>query len=174
MGSAMCPPMTADVIHVLAANEGRQRAKESLTVASRVNSSIHRITRLGLRYLTFARDAWRLDSVLKDFVTALYEPPRNAGTTAHSFSHEEVESALSDLRDLCDKIDELYISARKKKLTNAKFVGAAFNSIKTRGEELRDVVDWMDAAFDPETDKHFANALRDLESGEVFDLSGSR
>ena len=108
-----------------------------------------------------------------DNLYGAFEGKHPVQTDATLPSEKSVRHAADTLRGLSSKLDELVRYAKKTGLSNSALAGVAVDSIRTRSEEILDIVDFLDLILDPEIkpDDIVANSLAALQRNELFDLS---
>jgi hypothetical protein len=162
----MCPAI-ASTVYGVNQDKWNETAYATLSVAWRVSDSVKRHAAI----LSLARDLWKLDRMLRNFLEVLYKAVENPPKTAEPPTQEQLLTAAETLRNIHATIDSAYIRARSGGLTNNSIVGAIFNSVKLQSEETLEIGDWLASYSDPDVDMLLNRALDDLHLGNVHDLS---
>lgn len=161
----MCP-----AIPVVGIDLWRADVHKSASLALRLSAAVQNHAWV----MALAADVWCLDFALRKVIEQVYvdyEHRIESGIPAEPVSDEAIAEALASTRALCNTIDRVYEKARAGGLTNRRMVGAAFNSIRLRSDELRELVEAAELSMNPEVDKMFDRTREEFERGEVFDLT---
>jgi len=170
--------ITADFINT----RGRVEAYDTLSIASRALLSVHDRLHRGLRVLNLAGTLWNLDRHLSKFLQSVYSAMESADEVRSQSekntevaTRERAEKAVSTLRSMHEIVDNVYQRSRHARLTNHSLLSVSLNSIHARNEEIADLMEWLEIAFDQEFLKTHAyenaRALEEFERGETFDLA---
>jgi hypothetical protein len=121
--------------------------------------------------LALTKDLWRLDSKLASLLEGFYKAAEQP-VAVQPVMEDAVRNTLTSLRVICDKCDALYDSAKSRGLTNRRWMGPAFNSIRVRSDELLDIVETVEISLDGSgVDAIFDKALAELHSGATVKVS---
>jgi hypothetical protein len=137
-------------------------------VSSRVTSSTSNYIEL----MALAGRLWGIDRQLKNLLEKFYDGVTKPSAQVTPPTEERLKSAVTTLRALCGKIDELYGVSKAHGLTNRTLVGTILNSIRVRGDELLDIVESVELSMNPEPlEPFFEKALAEFERGETVGLA---
>jgi len=163
----MCPAIPILNIYGVSADRWNASAHAALSVAWRVSASV----RSQATILSLARDVWKLEHMLRDFLENIYKAAENPPPPpAEPITKEQVREAATTLQQIHRTIEQLYIRAKGAGLTNRRFIGAALNSVKVRGEELLEFGDALEMSLNEDVDAFLEHSLEDLRNGNVHDL----
>lgn len=162
----MCPAI-ANTIYGVNQDSWNESAYATLAIAWRVSASLKRHAAI----FSLAKDLWKLDRMLKDFLGRIYKAVENPPKAPEPVTHDQIMAMADALQKIHATIDSNYTRARSAGLTNYPVVGTVFNSVKLRSEEILDIGDWLAAYLDPDTDQLLDRAIDELHRGEVHDLS---
>lgn len=163
---AMCPAI-ASTIYGVNQDSWNESAYATLAAAWRVSASLKRHAAI----LSLARDLWKLDRMLKDFLERIYKAVENPPKVPEPVTPDQVMAMADALQKIHATIDSNYTRARNGGLTNHSILGIVFNSVKVRSEEILDIGDWLASYSDPDADRLLDRAIDELHRGEVHDLA---
>ena len=153
-----------------------EAASSTLVSASRLSTTIS----VGLARMRLAWSLNQFANKLSSMVDGVYQAAEKAEKKPVSSSPstpEQIESALRSLEYIHDAAKRLYVTGKTMGLTNSSLTAGPLRIVQRRAEELTDIEDWLRAAlaYSPaELDEIYSKARKDLEHGEVCDLSQVR
>jgi len=163
----MSPAIPISAIYGAGIDNWNASAYAALSVASKVSAAI----RVQGAIVSVTRDAWKLDSLLRNFLVDIYKAVENPlPPPKEPITEEAILDAANTLRRLHGLIDGLYSLAKSGGLTNRRFIGAALNSVKVRGEEILEIGEALELSLNPKVDALLSQSIEDLRSGNVHDL----
>lgn len=163
----MCPAIPISTIYGPGTDHWNASAHAALSLAWRVSASV----RSQATILSLARDAWKLERILRDFLEEIYKAAENPPPPpTEPITTEQIMDAANTLRQIHRTIEQLYTRAKSAGLTNRRFIGAALNSVKVRGEELLEFGEALAMSLNEDVDAFLERSLEDLRSGNMHDL----
>jgi hypothetical protein len=126
--------------------------------------------------LRLAYSFWRLNSSLASFFSEVresmesnksFQPEGSAPVTP-----ERIENAIRGLRELHIKIENMYESARRARLTNNSLIAMPLRSVHTYNDDILELAELLEAFQNPEgVNAVFERSAQERANGEVFDLA---
>lgn len=163
----MCPATTANVLGLgVITDEWNASAYAALAKARKLSAAVKSHAAI----LILAKEVWRLDNGLRKILSDLYTSVEHPKLQPEPITEEMVHNASRACLQLHARVDEIYELAKRAGLLNRSFVGAAFNSVKVRAEELQEIGDWLELSLNRDVDVMLDQSLQDLRSGEMVDL----
>ena len=163
----MCPAIPILNIYGASTDRWNASAHAALSLAWRVSASV----RSQATIISLARNVWKLEHILREFLEKIYQTAENPPPPpTEPITKEQIMEAASTLQQIHRTIERLYIRAKSAGLTNRRFIGAALNSVKVRGEELLEFGDALEMSLNEDVDAFLERSLEELRNGNVHDL----
>ena len=163
----MCPAATIENIYGVNGADWKTSAYNTLSIASQLSGAIQKHT----AHLKLLACVWKLDRALRRFLEDIYKATENPVVAP---VEPVTEDQIREAADICLKIhrdiDNVFTRAKRMGLTNSTVIGAGFNSVKVRSEDILDIGDALALSINPRVDAVFERSLEDLRRGEVYDL----
>jgi hypothetical protein len=142
------------------------------SLSKQVYDGATRVVKSFVGDLALTKDLWTLDSKLASLLEGFYRAAEQPMVAQPPPMEGVIRDTLRSLREICDKCDALFNTARSRGLTNRRLMGPALNSIRVRSEELLDIAETVEISMDgPAVDAIFDNALAELHSGATVKVS---
>jgi glycyl-tRNA synthetase beta subunit len=158
------------VLSILGTDRWNTDVYGSLTAASEVSSALKNgALRIRLAYLLQV-----LNRRLKHFFEELYNAVDHPNPVApeQTPSVEDIQQAISALRQLSTSLSNTYDRAKRVRLTNNSLLGGALGRLHIYSEDLSEVAEWLEMLLEPNSyENAFKRAADEKEQGQVFNLS---
>jgi hypothetical protein len=162
-----------DVINAMAAPDIEAQSFDALSSVSRLAAAMRNranVLRIAGSLFTLNRSLGSFLNNVHDIMSGKKSAPQ--GTSNELPTPERMSSVSDNLGHTYRIIDYICELSRRAKLTNNSLTAGQLKTLHKHGEELLDLVDWVETLANPKAlDAVFARAQREKESGEVYDLS---
>lgn len=158
------------VLNFLGTDRWNTELYGSLSVTSQVSSAL----KGGAQKIRLAYLLHILNGRLVKFFDELYEAidhPTPISQEQHP-SKEQIQEAITTLRQLSARLNEAYEGAKRFRLTNNSFLAGSVSRLHTYADDLSELAEWLEMLIEPQSHEDaFKRAANEKEQGQVFSLS---